>query len=287
MKIIEKIEIKHFRSFLGTPQSYETEITNINDLNIFSGANDSGKSNILRALNLFFNGEISYKVPFEFDRDFFVGKKDSAHKVIEIGINFDLSMDKKRDKFLPEKFKISKFYDRNGFRNYIYSFFLKDMDQEIKIDSRAEKNKNIKDLFIKGDSGEKEMENANKREWIYRVKFTGFLNKSVVFEYVPAIRDRNFFSQLFGRVIMQIKSNEDGIIESLRKESGQIENWNKTIKNKTIKKDFKENLKNENWRIEKLQQNKEKLKNVNKLGAAMNKLEEEINQYSKGLLSNG
>ena len=122
MRIIEKIELTHFRSFLGTPQSFETEISDLKDLNIFSGANDSGKSNILRALNLFFNNEISYGNPLEFERDFFLGKKDSSKKVIEIGTTFDLSKDPKRDKFLPDKFKITKFYDRNGFRNSLYSF---------------------------------------------------------------------------------------------------------------------------------------------------------------------
>ena len=101
MKIIDKIEIKHFRSFLGTPQIYEAQILDLIDLNIFSGANDSGKSNILRALNLFFNNEISYGTPFEFDRDFFLGKKGAEQKVIEIGITFDLTNDNKRDNFLP------------------------------------------------------------------------------------------------------------------------------------------------------------------------------------------
>ena len=52
MNIIEKIEIKIFRSF-GNRVKEKVEIVNVKDLNIISGANDSGKSNILRALNLF------------------------------------------------------------------------------------------------------------------------------------------------------------------------------------------------------------------------------------------
>lgn len=284
MKIIEKIEIKHFRSFLGTPQPYKTEIIDVNDLNIFSGANDSGKSNILRALNLFFNDEISYGVPFEFDRDFFIGKKDSGHKVIEIGISFDLSKDKSRDLFLPEKFKISKFYDRNGFRNYIYTFHLKEKKEEVKIDSRAENNKEVKDIFLADNPDEKEIKNASKREWIYRVKFSGFLNKSISFEYVPAIRDKNFFSQLLGRLITQIKNNEDGKIEKLQKEKNKIINWEKTLKNKTEKKDFIENIKQSNWRKSRLGNIEEESKNESKLSAAITKLEEEINKYSVDLI---
>ncbi|MDA3941874.1 MAG: AAA family ATPase, partial [Spirochaetia bacterium] len=66
MKIIEKIEIKYFRSFLDK----KVEILNLNDLNIFSGKNDCGKSNILRALNLFFNYETDLGKPINFHEDF-------------------------------------------------------------------------------------------------------------------------------------------------------------------------------------------------------------------------
>ena len=151
MNIIDKIEIKSFRSFLGSPQEYSSEIYNLKDLNIFSGANDSGKSNILRALNLFFNDEIAPGVPFNFDRDFFIGKQDRIQKVIEIAITFNLPKKDQKD-FLPQNFTISKFYNRWGFRNYIYSFTLKSKgNQEIKIDSRSENNNEIYKLFLPKD----------------------------------------------------------------------------------------------------------------------------------------
>ena len=286
MKIIEKIEIKHFRSFLGTPKSYEVNIEKLTSLNIFSGANDSGKSNILRALNLFFNDEISSKVPLEFDRDFFVSEKDSSHKVIEIGISFDLSKDNKRDKFLPDRFKISKFYDRNGFRNYLYTFLLKGKKEgEIKIDSRSENNEKIQELFSTKDSSLEEKENAKKREWNYRVKFSGFLNKSISFEYVPAIRDTHFFSQLFGRVITRVKNNEDEKIEKLDREKNKIQNWQKTLENKTEKNVLKENLKNKKWREDRLKEIDELKKGESKLASAIKMLEEEINIYSSNLIN--
>ena len=47
--MIEKIEIQYFRSI------YRTIITGVEDINVITGKNDVGKSNILRALNLFFN----------------------------------------------------------------------------------------------------------------------------------------------------------------------------------------------------------------------------------------
>ena len=278
MKIIESIEIHDFRSFIGSPQSYKASINDLNNLNIFSGSNDSGKSNILRALNLFFNNEISPGSAFEFNRDFCIGKMDSGFKVIEISITFNLSRDKTRDKFLPERFIISKFWDRHGFRNYTYTFNLK--EREIRIDSRVEKNKNIKDIFIKSNSTPKEISNAGKREWNYRVKFSGFLNKYISFEYVPAIRDKSYFAHLLGRVITTINQKEDSRIRSLFREKDKIQNWDKTIKLKS-----EQNIQDNDFRTQRLSEIENELKGESKLASAIGKLESEINEYSKNLIS--
>lgn len=47
--MIEKIEIQYFRSI------YRIVITGVGNINVITGKNDVGKSNVLRALNLFFN----------------------------------------------------------------------------------------------------------------------------------------------------------------------------------------------------------------------------------------
>lgn len=49
MRIIESIYIKNFRSILKLSQPL-----NPKDINVAIGLNDSGKSNLLKALNLFF-----------------------------------------------------------------------------------------------------------------------------------------------------------------------------------------------------------------------------------------
>ena len=77
MKLIEQIEIKNFRSF-GNRTGETTKVIKINELNILSGANDSGKSNILRGLNLFFNGKTNLEDFFNFQTDFF--KKENEDK---------------------------------------------------------------------------------------------------------------------------------------------------------------------------------------------------------------
>ena len=83
---IANISIKKFRSI------WNADI-NLNDLNVFVGANDAGKSNILKALNLFFNGETDYGVPFDFDRDFtqlHELRKSHEKKEIRITITFQV-----------------------------------------------------------------------------------------------------------------------------------------------------------------------------------------------------
>lgn len=60
---IKTISIKHFRSITSVNISADK-------LNIFVGLNDIGKSNILKALNLFFNGETDYNQGFVFEKDF-------------------------------------------------------------------------------------------------------------------------------------------------------------------------------------------------------------------------
>jgi len=135
------------------------------------------------------------------------------------------------------------------------------------------------------DPTDEQRKRAEKREWIYRVKFGGFLNQAITFEYVPAIRDRNFFAQLFGRVITQIKENEDKQLAKLLKEKNKINNWEKTIRNKSEKREFKENLQNSEWRERRLSEITSEEKTESKLTSSIIALEEEINRYSSNLIS--
>jgi len=281
MDIIKKIQIKHFRSFLGSPSDYSLIVDNIKDLNLFSGGNDSGKSNFLRALNLFFNNKTNNTDDLNFEKDFFIGKQDKTQKVIEISIDFDLTKQPERDKFLPVKFRISKFFDRNGFRNFLYTFLLK--GKEINVDSRSEQNTEITNYFVKQATTEKEKENAKRKEWRYRAKFSGFLN-AVSFEYIPAIRDANYFSLLCGRVILQLKLKEDTNLERLEKEKKQINDYSKTLKNKGISEEFKDLLQDETKRQRRIQEIENELKNKRYINKAISSLEEQINTNSNSLL---
>lgn len=63
--IIKSIRIKNFRSI-------RNELIEAKNMDIFVGLNDAGKSNVLKALNLFFNGQIDYGVMFDFKRIFHI-----------------------------------------------------------------------------------------------------------------------------------------------------------------------------------------------------------------------
>ncbi len=61
--LITKIEIISFRSI-------ERITIPVKKINIFSGSNDIGKSNILKAINLFFNNQTDFLKPLKFEDDY-------------------------------------------------------------------------------------------------------------------------------------------------------------------------------------------------------------------------
>ncbi len=60
MITIKRIHVKNFRSLVD-------ETIELSDFNFFVGKNDSGKSNVLKALNLFFNMSTDFDTAFDFE----------------------------------------------------------------------------------------------------------------------------------------------------------------------------------------------------------------------------
>lgn len=83
--IIRNISIKNFRSIRRA--NFKT-----NGFNIFVGMNDAGKSNVLKALNLFFNDQVDCNTPFDYNRDFsyLYPEKSKEAKAVTISIQFDV-----------------------------------------------------------------------------------------------------------------------------------------------------------------------------------------------------
>lgn len=109
--LIKKIEISNFRSI-------RNQIINCTEYNLFCGVNDVGKSNVLKALNLFFNGETDFQTQFNFNTDYnkislaTAQKADKQKQLIKIRVTFNVP---KGFKSLAKKseFTIEKIYDRN------------------------------------------------------------------------------------------------------------------------------------------------------------------------------
>ena len=80
MTLIRKIEIQYFRSI------YWQSITDVSGLNILTGKNDAGKSNVLKALNLFFNNQTDFGVEFDFSKDFNLDRLEQVRKETVKGV---------------------------------------------------------------------------------------------------------------------------------------------------------------------------------------------------------
>lgn len=80
--LIKTIQIKNFRSIRAAK-------IDCRNMNIFVGQNDVGKSNVLKALNLFFNGKTDYETEFDFKHDFSYYFPKSGHNTREIVISID------------------------------------------------------------------------------------------------------------------------------------------------------------------------------------------------------
>ncbi|UGB44270.1 ATP-binding protein [Frateuria edaphi] len=81
---IRNIEIRNFRSVRNL-------VLKPNSLSVLVGKNDSGKSNVLRALNLFFNGRIGALDSFNFDTDHNIYNKPNR-RAREVSIKLEIDL---------------------------------------------------------------------------------------------------------------------------------------------------------------------------------------------------
>jgi predicted ATP-dependent endonuclease of OLD family len=85
MKIISEININSFRSI------EDASLKHIGDFNALAGLNNSGKSNVLRALNAFFTGQTDGNSSLEVDEDYYrPNLRKKKAKRIRIAVKFTL-----------------------------------------------------------------------------------------------------------------------------------------------------------------------------------------------------
>jgi len=183
MNIIEKIEIKYFRSFADK----KVEILGLRDVNIFSGCNDSGKSNILRALNLFFNNEVSRGVKFNLEKDF----SKITEKI------FDVNFTKTKRKRKSDKFVSIKVYFLNP-------------EHARKLPEKFWVSKKYTNTILSGEKDyQKEIQNKANQ-------VSHFLN-SIHFQYVPAIKDDEFYNFLIDEYQKSLNPETRKLVQDLDK----------------------------------------------------------------------
>jgi energy-coupling factor transporter ATP-binding protein EcfA2 len=152
MWIIKRAQIRNFRSIIDgefAPSNFS----------IIVGPNDVGKSNYLRALNLFFNDETDVGVAFNFSTDFSLNAIKGKGKAKQIEITLDLQP--------PPSFADSSLIRwKKIWREESPSFYWEGI---YRLPGRAE---------IAGKS--------KVRQWMKRIRF----------RYVPAIKGTEYFTSL-------------------------------------------------------------------------------------------
>ena len=175
---INKVEISYFRSI------YSSTLKSLSDLSVLCGKNDTGKSNYLRALNLFFNNETDWKTPLDFYRDFNIKRLDECRRSVKgkqfIRVKIHFIRGNWYDKSLPEKFWVSRTWGRDS--------------------STPQEKNSLNESNILAQSMDRAQASLQR--------YLG----TVHYEYIPAIKDRSFFTHALSRLqnaVMESRSNAE------------------------------------------------------------------------------
>ncbi|UWQ01464.1 ATP-binding protein [Aliiroseovarius crassostreae] len=111
MRLIKQVEVRYFRSL------YSSTISDVGDMSVIFGPNDSGKSNLLRALNLFFNDEIEAESESDFLLDMSDLRKEEARQAkgrqfFWIKVTFDVPPNYRNA--LGKQISVKKQWNRDG-----------------------------------------------------------------------------------------------------------------------------------------------------------------------------
>ena len=190
MPRIRRIQIKNFRSI--SKLDIRTE-----DLTVFVGDNDCGKSNILRALNLFFNGETNPSEPFKFQNDWNRFATTGAKQAKQIDIELELELPDGYRATNGDFIRWKKAWRADGLHN----------------GSADYTGIRLVDKKRGGGTAEQEVTVPAKSN-------VHTLLRKIEFEYVPAVRSAEFFRKLRGRIFNVIAEVAE---QGMRETSGTFE----------------------------------------------------------------
>ena len=172
MQIIKFIEIRNFRSIKNISKDFA-----VTDLNIFVGKNDNGKSNILRALNLFFNNETESGQPFRFDDNYCYHANSGTGTRREIRIDLIIHPPKGRFKN-ANPLRWTKKWKRDG--------------------------SIVQERFYLGSNGGEVPTKDNISKWLDKLNY----------RYVPAIKGRDYFNSLMGSLHDVLSDAHNEVMEN-------------------------------------------------------------------------
>lgn len=182
---ITSVRIENFRSI-------RNEQILAKDFNIFVGLNDSGKSNILKALNLFFNGETDYGRKFLFQNDFTFLFPKKSHKTREIRITI--------------KFDIPDTYSDPGEYTWTKVWRIDDYTAET----------------ITNAAGEPPTSKSRVPGALRRIKY----------RYVPAVKSSDYYKALLGDLYTAVFSSiNNPLAESVESFSATLKSYTEELSN--------------------------------------------------------
>lgn len=180
---IQSIRIKNFRSIRNV-------FINVSGMNIFVGLNDAGKSNVLKALNLFFNNNTNYDVRFDFEKDFSYLFPKTSHSTKEILIEL--------------KVEIPNSYQNSGIYTWRKAWRRGGETQEIILDEK----------------GEEPSSRSRIPYTLHRIKF----------RYVPAVKSKEFYKYLLSELYLTAAASLNSpLVESTKEFAGVIQNYTEQI----------------------------------------------------------
>ena len=163
MQLVRSIYIRYLRSI------HRLALDEIGDLTVLSGANDVGKSNVLKSLNLFFNNEVDWHTAVDHNRDFSYRRLSEVRQSVKgkqfISVDIEFNRPSSYRGSLPATFHVRKTWLR---------------DSPI---PQAES-----DLERRADELPSTLETARRM-------LSRFPNR-VHFEYIPAVKDRAYYEQV-------------------------------------------------------------------------------------------
>lgn len=181
--IIQFIRIKNFRSIRNST-------INVSGMNIFVGLNDAGKSNVLKALNLFFNNSTDYDMKFDFEKDFSYLFPKTSHSTKEISIEL--------------KVEIPDSYQNSGTYTWKKAWRRDGETQEKILD-----------------------ENGKEPSGRSRIPYT--LHK-IKFRYVPAVKSKEFYKYLLSELYLTAAASLNSpLVDSTKEFAGVIQNYTEQI----------------------------------------------------------